>query len=96
MLGTRLGTVASHQHRHPGMQRTGQRWGEKPKVLNRWELGRGRGWGERRAAAPSCSRRGAAPTWHVPRVDRRVAGGGWHRPEYICQLQDRGLRTERE
>lgn len=36
------------------------------------------------------------PTWHIPRVSRRVAGGGWRRPEYICQLQDRGLQTERE
>lgn len=25
-----------------------------------------------------------------------MAGGGWRRPEYICQLQNRGLQTERE
>lgn len=90
MLGMRLGTVASHQHRHPGVQRTGQRWGEKPKVLIAERVGTGQGQRPGRGA-PSCGRRGAAPTWHIPRVDRRVAGGGWHRPEYICQLQDRGL-----
>lgn len=43
MLGMHLGTVASHQHRHPGVQRTGQWWEEKPKVLIAERVGTGQG-----------------------------------------------------
>lgn len=69
---------------------------QRPSLLSFWGLRRNRGKGQLSATVPNFGSLQVVLTWHIPWVSRGVAGGGWRRPEYICQLQNRGLQTERE
>lgn len=66
---------------------------QRSSLLSCW---RNRGKGQLSATVPNFGSLEVVLTCHIPWVSRRVAGGGWRRPEYICQLQNRRLQTGRE